>query len=157
MRGNPSDGGVDCDCSRNFVSMLSSATAPEMDIVIIINRQTNTHEHQWNSKKPSPSTPKPNTLVARSSESANNSTNNLRLQGERSCLAAIAGDQALYEERYESSLATRNTKAGNAAKVRQLSFRNGDAMRIGEFFCRRRRIRARSMKVLIEMGWRMCC
>jgi len=42
MRDNPSDGGVDCNCSRNFVSVLSSSTSPEMDI--IINRQTNTHE-----------------------------------------------------------------------------------------------------------------
>eukprot|EP00956_Cyclotella_meneghiniana_P013920 scaffold20491_cov35-Cyclotella_meneghiniana.AAC.3 len=102
LRGNPSDGGVDCNCSRNFDSMLSSATTLEMDI--IITTQTNTREHQCNSKKPSPSTLIPNALVARSLKSTNNSTNDLHLRGERSRLAAIAGDQALYEEQYGSSL-----------------------------------------------------
>ena len=50
-------------------------------------------------------------------------------------------------------LCTKNgTKAvpGNAAKRRQLSFRNGDTRKIQEFFRRRRRIREQSMKV---MNW----
>eukprot|EP00956_Cyclotella_meneghiniana_P040507 scaffold197677_cov50-Cyclotella_meneghiniana.AAC.4 len=87
---------------------------------IIINRQTNTREHQCNSKKPSPSTPKPNALVVRSLTSANSSTNNLHLQGECLRLAAIADD--------------RTAVPGNAAKRRQLSFRNGDTRKIQEFF-----------------------
>eukprot|EP00956_Cyclotella_meneghiniana_P039285 scaffold168633_cov39-Cyclotella_meneghiniana.AAC.3 len=44
----------------------------------------------------------------------------------------------------------RNTKADNAAKRSQLSFKNGDARRIREIFRRWRRIREQSMK---ESKW----
>jgi hypothetical protein len=48
-------------------------------------------------------------------------------------LASITKDQALYEERYEGSLATHTAKASNASKRRQsYAFRNGDARRIRE-------------------------
>ena len=48
-------------------------------------------------------------------------------------LASITKDQALYEERYEGSLATHTAKASNASKRRQsYAFRNGDARRIYE-------------------------
>jgi hypothetical protein len=52
---------------------------------------------------------------------------------ERMKLASIAKDQALYEEKYEGSLATHTAKAPNASKRRQsYAFRNGDARRIRE-------------------------
>eukprot|EP00956_Cyclotella_meneghiniana_P009406 scaffold12995_cov61-Cyclotella_meneghiniana.AAC.1 len=70
--------------------MLSSATAPEMDIIIDRQTNENTREHVCNSKKPSPSTPKPNALVVRTLNSANNSTNN--------CICKGNVDQAVYKE-----------------------------------------------------------
>ncbi|KAL3790287.1 hypothetical protein HJC23_002913 [Cyclotella cryptica] len=56
---------------------------------------------------------------------------------ERMRLVAIAEDQALFEERYESSIATRNTKKKVAEQRRQsFAFRNGDARRIRELFAK---------------------
>ena len=46
LRDNPSDGGVNCDCSRNFDSMLSSATALEMDIIILANISATARSHR---------------------------------------------------------------------------------------------------------------
>ena len=52
---------------------------------------------------------------------------------EKMRLAAIEEDRALYEERYESSLAFNGSKATNAKKKREsFAFRNGDARRIRE-------------------------
>ena len=57
---------------------------------------------------------------------------------ERMKLMSIQEDQALYEERYESSVAVRNTKADNAELRREsFAFRNGDARRIRELFSHR--------------------
>ena len=57
---------------------------------------------------------------------------------QRMKLLSIQEDQALYEERYESSVAMRNTKADNAEKRRNsFAFRNGDAQRIRELFAQR--------------------
>ena len=73
---------------------------------------------------------------------------------ERLRLAAIAEDQALYEERYESSLATRNTMADNAAKRRQsFAFRNGDARRIRELFSQMEEDKVRSKPAIHELKW----
>ena len=57
---------------------------------------------------------------------------------ERMKLMSIQEDQALYEERYESSVAMTNTKADNAELRREsFAFRNGDARRIRELFSHR--------------------
>ncbi|KAL3793603.1 hypothetical protein ACHAWO_001652 [Cyclotella atomus] len=73
---------------------------------------------------------------------------------ERMRLAAIAEDAALYEERYESSVATRNTKAMNAQKRREsFAFRNGDARRIRELHAKMEEKRRENEHESFELKW----
>jgi hypothetical protein len=73
---------------------------------------------------------------------------------ERMRLAAIAEDQALYEERYESHVAKRETEAENAQKRRQsFAFRNGDARRIRELFAKMENDRSTKVHESFELKW----
>jgi hypothetical protein len=73
---------------------------------------------------------------------------------ERMKLASIAEDMALYEERYEGSLATRTAKASNASKRRQsYAFRNGDARRIRELFAKMEAERGAMEHESYELKW----
>ncbi|KAL7554993.1 hypothetical protein ACHAWF_018581, partial [Thalassiosira exigua] len=73
---------------------------------------------------------------------------------ERMKLAAIQEDQALFQERHDSSIAMRNTKSDNAEKRRNsFAFRNGDACRIRELFAQRETERMNSEHESYELKW----
>ncbi|KAL7483368.1 hypothetical protein ACHAW6_009016 [Cyclotella cf. meneghiniana] len=73
---------------------------------------------------------------------------------ERMRLVAIAEDQALFEERQESSIATQNTKKSNAEQRRQsFAFRNGDARRIRELFAKMEEERSMREHESYELKW----
>eukprot|EP01082_Thalassiosira_pseudonana_P001771 g585.t1 g585 contig10:341496-343144(-) len=73
---------------------------------------------------------------------------------ERMKLAAIEEDQALFEERHESSVAMRNTNSDNAEKRRRsFAFRNGDARRIRELYAQRQVEEKRIDHESYELKW----
>jgi len=73
---------------------------------------------------------------------------------ERMKLAAIEEDQALFEERHESSVAMRNTNSNNAEKRRRsFAFRNGDARRIRELYAQRQVEEKRIDHESYELKW----
>ena len=73
---------------------------------------------------------------------------------ERMKLMSIQEDQALYEERHESSVAMRNVKVDNAEKRRMsFAFRNGDARRIRELFAQREADRLHQEHESYELKW----
>ncbi|KAL7466488.1 hypothetical protein ACHAXS_006781, partial [Conticribra weissflogii] len=73
---------------------------------------------------------------------------------ERLRLASIQEDQALYQERYESSLAIRNTKETNAENRRKsFAFRIGDARRIRQLHAEMEREKMRAEHESYELKW----
>eukprot|EP00584_Thalassiosira_punctigera_P003884 CAMPEP_0172540890 /NCGR_PEP_ID=MMETSP1067-20121228/11795_1 /TAXON_ID=265564 ORGANISM="Thalassiosira punctigera, Strain Tpunct2005C2" /NCGR_SAMPLE_ID=MMETSP1067 /ASSEMBLY_ACC=CAM_ASM_000444 /LENGTH=519 /DNA_ID=CAMNT_0013326815 /DNA_START=154 /DNA_END=1710 /DNA_ORIENTATION=+ len=69
-------------------------------------------------------------------------------------LASIQEDQALFEERNESSVALRNAKSDNAEKRRNsFAFRNGDASRIRQLFAERESKRMQEEHESYELKW----
>ena len=73
---------------------------------------------------------------------------------ERMRLASIQEDQALFEERHESSVALRTAKKDNAEQRRKsFAFRNGDARRIRELFAQREAERSCEEHESYELKW----
>mmetsp|Transcript_21163 Transcript_21163/g.44919 ORF Transcript_21163/g.44919 Transcript_21163/m.44919 type:complete len:757 (-) Transcript_21163:126-2396(-) len=73
---------------------------------------------------------------------------------ERLRLASIQEDQALYQERHESSLAIRNTNEANAESRRKsFAFRNGDARRIRQLHAEMEREEMQAQHESYELKW----
>ena len=73
---------------------------------------------------------------------------------ERMRLASIQENEALFEERHESSVAARVTKVQNAERRRNsFAFRNGDARRIRELFAQREADRMHADHESYELKW----
>ena len=69
-------------------------------------------------------------------------------------LASIQEDQAIFEERHESSVAMRNTNATNAEKRRKsFAFRNGDAHRIRVLFAQKEQDKLQHEHESYELKW----
>jgi len=79
---------------------------------------------------------------------------NHREGNERMKLLSIQEDQALFEERHESSLAVQNTKLDDALNRRKsFAFRNGDARRIRQLFAQREAERVNDEHESYELKW----
>ena len=79
---------------------------------------------------------------------------NHREGNERMKLLSIQEDQALFEERHESSLAVQNTKLDDAFNRRKsFAFRNGDARRIRQLFAQREAERVNDEHESYELKW----
>ena len=69
-------------------------------------------------------------------------------------LLSIQEDQALFEERHESSVAVRNTKLDEAFNRRKsFAFRNGDARRIRQLFAQLEAERINDEQMSYELKW----
>ena len=79
---------------------------------------------------------------------------NHREGNERMKLLSIQEDQALFEERHESSVAVRNTKLDEAFNRRKsFAFRNGDARRIRQLFAQLEAERINDEHESYELKW----